>query len=263
MKKGKTKILTLVGLFIFLALTLVFLAGTATEKQSTAQNSKTKEENTQLNLAQKTERELFSKKLGELRMIIDKFEQKDFKEFKNQTRKGFLLLADLINELPEFPGGLSEDVLEETMQIKRNAEKLVLIEDKEKVVDLIKDSFDEGHDSIEKIEDTLSCEEEISDKFCEKVEKRLAKLEDMTSVINQKNVMSKTKEVFFEFHSLLNFLNREMSKPEFLTLMQKVQQRQQSEQEVNKTEKDKDKDKDKKKDKEEDKDKEKHKCECQ
>ena len=239
MKKGRNKILLLTGLVVLLGLAFLLFGGMNSEKKVSPEAAKAAKPEAKLNLAQETERKAFSKKLGELREVIDKFNQQDMDEFKNQTREGLLLLADLINELPELPEGLSDDVVEETLQLKKNAEKIVLVEKEKEIIELIKKSFDKAKDAVEEIRGNLRCEEEANKKFCENFEKRIDKIENVIGQINKQTYKQKTRELFFEFHSLLNYLNKEMRQPEFLTMMRYAydeQKMQQTEQEVNKKE---------------------------
>ena len=239
MEKNSTKILLLVGAFIIIGLAFTLFAGTSSEKKSAPEVTKPE---TEMNLAQKTERELFAKNLDKLKEIIQKPDQKDLSKFKEQTRDGVLLLTDLINELPKAPGEKSDNVLEKTLQAKSSAEKIVLLDNENQVINQIKSSFENAKNAIKDIKDNLNCEKKNTKVFCIVVDKHLSQIEKINKEMNKKNYKKKTKEIFLHFHSLLGYMDKEMSKPKFLISNQQQNNDQdvnpvvQAEQKVNKTE---------------------------
>ncbi len=214
MKRNSTKILLLAGVFIIIGLAFTLFAGTSSEKKAASETAKPE---TGIDLAQKTERDLFAKNLDKLKEITEKLDKKDLNKFKEQTRDGVLLLTDLINELPKVTGERPNNVLEKTLQAKNNAEKIVLLDNKNQIIRQIKNSFENAAEAIKEIKDSLNCKEKIAKIFCDKVEKHLDKIEKINKKINGKNYKEKTKKIFTHFHSLLKYMDKEMSKPEFLT----------------------------------------------
>jgi len=241
MKKASFNILLLFGIFIIFGIIITLFAGAIEKNRSTAEPVIV-----QMNLAQQTERELFFKQLKELKEITKNLEQKNMQKFKKQTREGMLLLTDLINELPELPIPMQEDVLEETTNAKNYAEKLAFLEVEEEIVQGIKNGFTAALDGLEDFFENLNCEEEVSGTFFEKTKESFDDIEDTIEQLNKDNYKQITQKVFKQFYILLSYINNRMSQPEFLNALARQTKQNDRDKSKNKKDREKEKNKDKK-----------------
>lgn len=267
MKQGSKKILLILGFLVFAGLTLVFLAGTAAEKNSSPKIIKAAKPGETLNI-KKAENKLYLENLQKFKTTTLRLEQKENEKFKEQTEKALNQLTELIKQMPKLSKKVKNEISKNLMNINRNAEKIALLENEVKLIDELKETFTMAVKTIEIIKDDLNCDKAIHKDLCQKLQKKLDKINKKTGQINEENYKQITKEVFMDFYSTLDYMYSQMSKPEFLT---KEKSKKSAEKNINKTKKNNDDDKDKKDkddnddndDKENKKDKEKSKCECQ
>ncbi len=277
MRKGSAKILVLLGLFIFIGLAFVFLAGTGSEKQSSPETARAAKHDVDKDIFE-TEKQMYMEKMDKFKAMILKLEQKDMKKFKEHTKESFNELAGLIKNLPKLSGKMKSEVKEEVMEVRRSAEKIALLEDEKKVIEQVKKGFDSAKDALEEIKKNLDCDKAVNKDFCDKLKKKIKKIEEKIKQINMQNYKQMTKEIFMDFYLLLKYMHSQMSKPEFMTRVQagngevKTIQviNEEAEQKINKTNKDKNDDNDDNDDDDDDDDddkdkksKDKEKCGCQ
>ncbi len=219
MKEGNTKILTLLVILVVIGLAFAFFTKTEQEDQVKTEKSNNESQKNDP-LVKEREQEVFSAQLENLEEVIVELDQNDLKKFKEQTGKGLNTIANLINELPNVQEKNPNNVTKETKKIQRHAERVVLVDGEEKTVEQIKEGFDSAKNSVQLVTKDIEQseqKEDLNEKFQTNVEKRTDKIDEMIEKVDEKNYKERSKDLFIEFHSLLSYMNNQMSKQEVLT----------------------------------------------
>ncbi|HSA07140.1 MAG TPA: hypothetical protein P5556_08150 [Candidatus Gastranaerophilales bacterium] len=236
MRKGSSKILLILSILIFIGFTFLFLTKTNAQKNTTQEDAAVENLQKEITPDPNTD-QVFTEKIDELKEIYQNLDVKNLDEFKKQTKQGLYTLADLINELSKSPDETTTTGTAQTRQVQKSAEALGIITNEKEIINQIKIAFNASKINLSDIKGKLNCQDKANREFCPKIDQKLNSIQQMITQINDQNYKAKTKEIFMQFHSVLEYMNQKMNRPDSLSSIND-QENNQPELNVNKAQQD-------------------------
>ncbi|NLF83351.1 MAG: hypothetical protein GX568_05140 [Candidatus Gastranaerophilales bacterium] len=224
MKKGDARTFVLLGIFLFIGLLFMLFAninpinsqmlGVADPKSKDMKETRTDEAAVdEPKTPEELSERMFSDKMSDFKALIVGLEQRDTQKFKTDTQKALNKLADIIGEFSSISGDKQSTINEKILSTRRSAEKLALLQDDEKIITELKNGLTSANEAIKGIKVNLNCEKREDRTLCEGIERKSTDIENKLTKIDKTNYKSKTKEIFADFHSILQYLHKKVSTP--------------------------------------------------
>lgn len=224
MKKGDARTFVLLGIFVFIGLLFMLfvninpinsqMLGVADPKSKDMKETRTDEASVdEPKTPEELSERMFSDKMSDFKALVVGLEQRDTQKFKTDTQKALNKLADIIGEFSSISGDKQSTINEKILNTRRSAEKLALLQDDEKIITELKSGLTSANEAVKGIKANLNCEKREDRTLCEGIERKSTDIENKLAKIDKTNYKSKTKEIFADFHSLLQYLHKKVSTP--------------------------------------------------